>query len=63
MKGRTATHKNGDDRGAQGVILTMSDGQVFWAVYAFVSLCLSPAASTQNRLYQILPGHHPFKVS
>lgn len=51
--------QNGDDRGAQGVILTISDGSVFRAVYVFVS----PAASTQHRLRQIDPGHHHFKVS
>ena len=32
------THQNGDDSRVQGVILTMSDGQVFWAVYVSVSV-------------------------
>ena len=49
MKGGTATHKNGDDSGVQGVTLTMSDGQVFWSVYVSVSVtCCHHTGQTES---------------
>lgn len=52
MKERIAAHKNVDDRGVQGVILTMSDGRVFWAVYVSVTWCQHTA--DYNRFFQVI---------
>lgn len=43
-----ATHKNRDDRGAEGVILTISDGQVFWDVYVFVFVSFTCCQCTEQ---------------
>lgn len=62
VKGKkNGNSKNGDDRETQGVILTVSDGQVFWAVYVFVSVTccqhaeqITPVATIASKLHDTI---------